>query len=149
MREKLQKLMTSEGLTQSNLAALLSTQPSNISHILSGRSNPSFDLLRKILDRFPRLNPDWLLLDREPMYRPDFDPQEKTPRRIPEEVSLFDDTGNGTPETRPIVEAEEPAAGRPAAKEATLQPTREAAVQRVIIVYTDGTFESFAPNRAL
>ncbi len=63
--------MKSEGLSPSRLAELLETQPSRISHIVSGRNKASFDLLQKILRRFPRINPDWLLLDSPTMYRDD------------------------------------------------------------------------------
>ena len=69
MKEKLQQLMKSEGLTSSRMAEILGIQPSGISHILAGRNKPGFDLLQKILRRFPRVNPDWLLLDSEQMYR--------------------------------------------------------------------------------
>lgn len=69
MKEKLQQLMKSEGLTSSRMAEILRIQPSGISHILAGRNKPGFDLLQKILRRFPRVNPDWLLLDSEQMYR--------------------------------------------------------------------------------
>lgn len=69
MREKLLKLMQTESLTASRLAELLGIGSSGISHIISGRNKPSFDLLQKILKRFPNINPDWLLLDSEQMYR--------------------------------------------------------------------------------
>ena len=69
MKEKLQQLMKSEGLTSSRMAEILGIQPSGISHILAGRNKPGFDLLQKILPRFPRVNPDWLLLVSEQMYR--------------------------------------------------------------------------------
>lgn len=69
MREKLLKLMKYEKLSSSRLAEILEIQPSSISHILSGRNKPSFDFLVKILRRFPTLNPDWLLLDSDQMYR--------------------------------------------------------------------------------
>ena len=65
MGEKLLRLMKSEGLTSSRLAEILGTGASNISHIISGRSKPGYDLLRKILLSFPQINPDWLLLDGE------------------------------------------------------------------------------------
>ena len=54
------------------MAEMLEIQPSGISHILSGRNKPGFDLLQKILRRFPRVNPDWLLLDSGQMYRTEF-----------------------------------------------------------------------------
>lgn len=73
MREKLLKLMKSEGLSSSRFAEILEIQPSSISHILSGRNKPSFDFLVKILKRFPNINPDWLLLDNPEIYRSNTD----------------------------------------------------------------------------
>ena len=58
MREKLLDLMKNEGLKPSQLAELLGINPAGISHILAGRNKPGFDLLQKILRRFPRINPD-------------------------------------------------------------------------------------------
>lgn len=69
MREKLLKLMENEKLTASRLAELLGIRSSGISHILSERNKPSYDFLQKILRRFPNINPDWLLLDSDQMYR--------------------------------------------------------------------------------
>lgn len=69
MKAKLQHLIKSEGLTASRFAEMLEIQPAGVSHILAGRNKPSFDLLQKILRRFPKINPDWLLLDSEQMYR--------------------------------------------------------------------------------
>lgn len=69
MQERLKKLMRAEGLNSTRLAELLGIQASGISHIMSGRNKPSYDFLIKLLHRFPNLNPDWLLLDKGPMYR--------------------------------------------------------------------------------
>lgn len=69
MKAKLHHLIKSEGLTASRFAEMLEIQPAGVSHILAGRNKPSFDLLQKILRRFPKINPDWLLLDSEQMYR--------------------------------------------------------------------------------
>lgn len=69
MREKLLELMKREGLKPSQLAEILEINPAGISHILAGRNKPGFDLLQKILRRFPRINPDWLLLDSDQIYR--------------------------------------------------------------------------------
>ena len=69
MREKLLDLMKSEGLKPSQLAEMLEINPAGISHILAGRNKPGFDLLQKMLTRFPRINPDWLILDSNQMYR--------------------------------------------------------------------------------
>jgi plasmid maintenance system antidote protein VapI len=69
MEEKLKRLMKQEGINSTRLAEILGIQASGISHIMSGRNKPSFDFLLKLLQRFPQINPDWLLLDKGPMYR--------------------------------------------------------------------------------
>ena len=69
MKEKIVQLMKSEGLTSSRLAEILEIQPSGVSHLVSGRNKPSFELLQKILRRFPNINPYWLILDDENIYR--------------------------------------------------------------------------------
>ena len=69
MREKFLDLMKNEGLRPSQLAEILEVNPAGISHIIAGRNKPGYDLLQKILRRFPRINPDWLILDEGLMYR--------------------------------------------------------------------------------
>ena len=69
MKEKLEFLLKNKGLNATSLARLLDIQPSGLSHILSGRNKPSFDLVVKILKAFPEINPDWLLLDSEVIFR--------------------------------------------------------------------------------
>ncbi len=61
--------MKHEGINSTRLAEILGIQASGISHIMSGRNKPSFDFLLKLLQRFPQISPDWLLLDKGPMYR--------------------------------------------------------------------------------
>lgn len=74
MKDKIAYLMKSEGLTTTRLAEILEIQPSAVSHLVSGRNKPGYDLLQKILRRFPRVNPDWLLLDSEEPYRSESNP---------------------------------------------------------------------------
>ena len=69
MRERLSKFIEMERLTSSRLAEILGVQPSNISHILGGRNKPSFEFIEKLLLRFPKLNPDWIILGKGPVYR--------------------------------------------------------------------------------
>ena len=126
MGEKLLRLMKSEGLTSSRLAEILGTGASNISHIISGRSKPGYDLLRKILLSFPQINPDWLLLDDETMYRSD-----ETPiREQPVSPDLF---------TAESATSEQPSGD--------FRNMTSSTVQRIIIVYSDRTFESFTPKQ--
>lgn len=147
MREKLLNLMKSEQLTASKLAELLDIQPSGISHILSGRNKPSFDLVQKILRRFPRVNPDWLLLDKDEMYRTiDIEPQPATSQSISTEEldeAMQQSTVSGmtTPATNST------SASTPAQQIAAAYAPKSGNVKRVIILFDDHTFESYEVSR--
>lgn len=147
MREKLLNLMKSEQLTASKLAELLDIQPSGISHILSGRNKPSFDLVQKILRRFPRVNPDWLLLDKDEMYRTiDIEPQPATSQSISTEEldetmqqsQASGMTGSATNST---------SASTPAQQIVAAYAPKSGNVKRVIILFDDHTFESYEVSR--
>lgn len=139
MKEKLQQLMKSEGLTSSRMAEMLGVQPSGISHILSGRNKPGFDLLQKILKRFPQVNPDWLLLDAEQMYRSAEEAVPAEKREIPSSPGLpfVEKEKRGASEELP------PVVGLSAALEAgaSAGDSRSNPVVRVVLVYADRTFE--------
>ena len=153
MKEKLLDLMKHEGLKPSQLAEMLGINPAGISHILAGRNKPGFDLLQKILRRFPQVNPDWLLLDSTQMYRdePADIAQVSAPTsamQLPIDKDLF-----GSAET----EAAAPKTARQKSESPEASATQVAAqfpagrtganVQRVVLFYDDQTFESFTPTK--
>lgn len=154
MREKLLRLMKSEGLTSSRLAEILGTGASNISHIISGRSKPGYDLLRKILLCFPRINPDWLLLDAEQMYRTEdsINPgtQEETHQLSDHDANPSTDTNNLQSSTNdqmlPFANAtSEQTVLTSSQSSASSKSSPE--IRRVIVIYEDKTFESFTPKQ--
>ena len=147
MREKLLNLMKSEQLTASKLAELLDIQPSGISHILSGRNKPSFDLVQKILRRFPRVNPDWLLLDKDEMYRTiDIEPKPATSQSISTEE--LDDTIQQSPASGMTASAtNSTSASTPAQQIAASYAPKSGNVKRVIVLFDDHTFESYEVSR--
>jgi transcriptional regulator with XRE-family HTH domain len=66
---RLLELMRLKNLTSSQLADTLGVQRSGISHFISGRNKPGLDFILKILERYPDINPDWLLFGRQPVFR--------------------------------------------------------------------------------
>lgn len=161
MKEKLLALMQNEGLKPSRLAEMLEVNPAGISHILAGRNKPGFDLLQKILRRFPRINPDWLLLDRGPMYRDEepaglAQPANEAPRPQPDNFGsrasapsddLFASPRPDSP--TPSKHSEPTEAVPPAALTGSFPsktPNRSAAVRRVVIFYDDDSFEAYFPT---
>ena len=149
MREKLLKLMKSEKLSSSRLAEILEIQPSSISHILSGRNKPSYDFLVKILRRFPTLNPDWLLLDAEQMYRSD----EELDRHINDTNTQSSQTTgsaekmivNSNSALNPKNESSQNSTNRPVENIAAVTniATNGRTIERVIVLYTDKSFEAY------
>ncbi len=69
--------MTGYNLSASQLADKLGIQRSGLSHILSGRNRPGLDFAIKVLEKFPDINPDWLLLGKGVMLRKDSSLQPK------------------------------------------------------------------------
>ena len=154
MKDRLSKIITTEGLTPSLLADEIGVQRSGISHILSGRNYPSFDFLQKLLERFPKLNAEWLILGKGAMYKqselktldlfPDVTPLEKTPLSptLPEKpqnfatveddkITLHDTHTKILPST-PLVEKNVEAAQKE--------------VEKIVIFYKDKTFASYMPE---
>lgn len=69
MNDRLDKLLMAEQLTPAKFADIIGVQRSSISHVVSGRNKPSFDFIVKVLHRFPRVSPDWLIMGKGEMYK--------------------------------------------------------------------------------
>ena len=72
--ERIGKIIEENNLSASSFAKMIGVQRSSISHILSGRNNPSLDLLLKIHNAFNYISLEWLILGHNSM--------EKTPEEI-------------------------------------------------------------------
>ena len=148
MREKLQKLMASEQLTASRFAELLGIQTSGVTHLLGGRNKPSFDLVQKILRRFPHINPDWLLLDSEQMYRADAELTNDQPNQTSNEVAETPVNVEKISATQNTTISEgSTSANNSIERLATIGAVNRKNVKRVIVLFDDHTFESFEMSK--
>lgn len=142
MKEKLEYLLREKQLTATQLARLLEIQPSGISHIMSGRNKPSFDFVVKILSVFPDINPDWLMLDSDEVYR-----RGETPRSNP--LFDIDELDSPSESSSDALENSELSASQNQVENLPMQNFSSAKnsgkpVDRIVIFYADGTFESFS-----
>lgn len=156
MKDKLQQLMKTEGLSASRLAEILEIQPAGVSHLLAGRNKPSFDLLQKILRRFPKINPDWLLLDDGQMFRTETYNGEGRPQS-PTDGNLFSDKTAANTE-RSMGRTEQSAnrnmrtsqEGNISSEEydsrERLKSQEASRIERVVVFYTDGSFSDYKPR---
>jgi len=61
LKNRIIEIMEKSGLTPSEFADKIEVQRSAISHITSGRNNPSLEFLIKIKNSFPEIDTDWLI----------------------------------------------------------------------------------------
>jgi len=79
MKERLLEFLKQENKSSAQFADEIGVQASGISHILSGRNNPSLDFILKMLEKYKFISTDWLLFGKGSMYKE------------PKMQSLFDD----------------------------------------------------------
>ena len=139
MDEKLRILMQSENLTASRLAEILEIKPAAVSHILSGRNKPSFDLLCKIVNRFPHINPYWLLGDATKMHNENMANSTETPPTAPS-GTLFDLTEAPSNKSDNLDT-------RQFSENRASMPFGSSDIEKIIIVYQDQTFEELRPKK--
>ncbi|MDR2039935.1 MAG: helix-turn-helix domain-containing protein [Bacteroidales bacterium] len=145
MKDRLNKVISSEGLTPSLLADEMGIQRSGISHILSGRNNPSFDFIQKILTRFPKLNAEWLILGKGAMYK-------NMPEEVPDLFSSISGNDKTPLSPTPPIQNKESSSGE--GDESTsaenkveispLKELKEKRIERIVVFYTDHTFSAYS-----
>lgn len=71
MISRIEKIMNDKEMTVTQFADFINVQRPSMSHIISGRNNPSLDFVTKVLVAFPEINSDWLLFGNGEAYRSD------------------------------------------------------------------------------
>lgn len=61
MKERIIQIMQREGLSNADFAEKIGISTSSLSHIFSGRNNPSLDVVMRIHKACPYVNINWLL----------------------------------------------------------------------------------------
>lgn len=145
MRERILKIMEREGLTPSKFAEAIGIQRSAMSHIISGRNNPSLDVLLKILERFTYIESDWLLFGKGGMSKEN---------ALTEPVLIGNTVKNtaevqGMPEYRQEMAVETPVNGykQPVIEKIICQDKPSKNVSKIMIFYSDNTFDTFVPEK--
>ena len=144
MKERILAVMEHEGLTPSKFAEAIGIQRSAMSHIISGRNNPSLDVLIKIFERFTYVDSDWLLFGKGTMMR----------EHVLTEPNLFTNTPiipsnvQDSPEYRKEIRVETPVntTKQPVIEQIVCQDKPSRNVSKIMIFYSDNTFETFTPE---
>ena len=67
-KEKIEFIIQEKHLNNTQFCNEVCISPGPLSHILSGRTQPTLNILRSITLAFPDINPAWLFYDKEPIY---------------------------------------------------------------------------------
>ena len=145
MRDRILKIMEREGLTPSKFAESIGIQRSAMSHIISGRNNPSLDVLLKILERFTYVDSDWLLFGKGEMIR----------EHVLTEPHLFTNMLENRPNVQVVAEnrkeigVETPVniQKQPVVEQVICQEKPSKNVSKIMIFYSDNTFDTFVPEK--
>lgn len=61
IQDRIQLIIKVNNEAPSSFADKIGVKRSNLSHVLSGRNNPSLDFLAKIITHYPNVNASWLI----------------------------------------------------------------------------------------
>ena len=140
MKDRIAHIIRAKNLTAAEFALRLGIQPSNISHLLSGRNNPSLDFVKKLKETFPEYNLDWIIFGRGPVTV-----SEPFVASVPfEQISAVEE-----PEKSDTHLSEESLFNPPEDVDLPMkQPvsSTDSVLKQIILVYSDNTFELISPR---
>jgi transcriptional regulator with XRE-family HTH domain len=167
MIERIKKIIEVENIGMVKFADEIGIGSSALSHYLRGRNKISLELVTRILERFRGVNPEWLLFGRGEMYK-STDAKVSSPVSEP---SLFDNqpsvsasyhTIENESENSPSIDHDEDIFDSKPLKDelgedvapiqqigkqendSSIKPQKT--IERILIMYSDSTFDSYSPN---
>ncbi len=128
--KRLQKILDFYGLTASALAEEIDFNRSTISHLVSGRNKPSLEFVMKLLQKFPELDMDWLVLGKGPFPIDDNSKHLENlskPKPIPDSPKIPENYSDNKVKSIPI---------------STIKSER-GEIDRIVIFFKNGTFKVY------
>lgn len=145
MVERIKKIIEKENSNPSLFADTIGISRGTMNHILNGRNNPSLDVVTKILTTFPHINSEWMMFGTGPIYKGDkaflqpslFDEIPLNRHNHPEKTEYRKEIEVKTPEKT---------INKPEIEEIILPKNTSKTIDKIIIYYSDNTFENFIPE---
>jgi len=121
MEIRIKKLINDKKMNSAQFASEIGIAASSLHHIVSGRNNPSLEVIQKILSRFPEINAEWLINGQNQPYRSDFIQEEN-------QNELFEITSETTNNEEDKLKA-------------NLKSNKK--IEKIIFFYEDNTFDIY------
>lgn len=139
MKDRIAHIIRAKNLTAAEFAMKLGIQPSNISHLLAGRNNPSLDFVKKLKETFPEYCLEWIIFGKGP-------------------ITVSEPFAGSVPtisDTKPVLQDE--LVEKNMAQEFVDLPLdrkqsdeavsiSDAVLKKIVLVYSDNTFEVLLPR---
>ncbi|MBR0123259.1 MAG: helix-turn-helix transcriptional regulator [Bacteroidales bacterium] len=142
MITRINKVMEAKKLSPTQFAAAINIQRSTLSHILSGRNNPSLDFIIKVVETFPDINLDWLARGVGDMHKTSNEKPDTTQSKLKAPAK------EKVKEESPAVIAveEKPVTPPKETKQHTSAPantntTPKNGIDSIIVLFSDGTYQ--------
>ena len=132
-RERLIEIMKSQELNSKQLSLELGVSAGTISNILGGRNKPSLEFLQNVANHFPFINPTWLFLGFGEKYIYGYVPESSETNH-----NLFSQVESSSKKNEMPLETYR---SNDTAASIAIQPCSVRTVQKIVIFYSDGTFE--------
>ena len=143
MVDRIKEILESESFSYGSFADEIGVQRSSISHILSGRNNPSLDFIIKTLHRFPKINAEWLLLGNGNMFNDEVAGSHHAESKLetPDLFTAFSKDPLIQKEMpNEVIEVEKPV------NEIEMHKTSTKHVSQILIFYSDSTYQVYKPE---
>jgi transcriptional regulator with XRE-family HTH domain len=150
MRDRILKFITHEGLTATKFADEIGVQRSSVSHILSGRNNPGFEFIQKILLRYRNINAEWLIMGTGSMFKK-IEQQSlfQTPPSVssPPLLNIPEPKveSNVSSVLSPILSSQEDDKKNQEAIPPQILASRR--IEKILVFYSDKTFDEYIPSK--
>ena len=160
MKDRIIQIMNAEGLTPSRFAVEIGIQRAAMSHITSGRNNPSLDVVTRILERFPSINPNWLLFGSGNMKENQIKDNSATlstsgSQPLVNTPDLFANPSNIRPQIEKKTEYRTDSSDKrtshplivPEKETIIIKESPVRKIEKIMIFYSDNTYEIFNPEK--
>jgi transcriptional regulator with XRE-family HTH domain len=141
MVDRLELLLKTKNLSPAQLADEIQVQRSGIYHIMKGRNKPGLDFITKLLEHFPEINSEWLILGKGSMIKKSNismveEPTITTPGKGGKHEKETNDQRKVSFQTEAI----------PAKSTKGLPKDSEKRPEKIVIFYSDNTFQEYLPK---
>jgi transcriptional regulator with XRE-family HTH domain len=144
MKERLLEFLRAENKSSAQLADEIGVQPSGISHILSGRNNPSLDFVLKMLEKYKHLSSDWLLFGKGSMYKGI--QMQNLFDEIPAEISRNDPKSLKNEDDKSVLGFQDVQRDKLSTKPVAFTDKNSSKVKKIAWFYDDGSFDEYFPR---